>query len=145
MSARPAVEAYERDFALEELRHYLTSWRRWERAWKPKLGYPSAWPMASIPSKAAVSCGNMDDALEEPYRYEEAIEGHILKAIHAVVESLPANKRAAVRLIYLREEPGKAVFRSGRMTLEEATRLCNEAEIEMIPKLRARGVLLGGN
>jgi ABC-type lipopolysaccharide export system ATPase subunit len=84
----------------------------------------------------------MDDALEEPYRYEDEIESHILHAIEAVVDSLPGNKRAAVRLVYLREEV--AVFRSLRMSLEEAVRLCNEAEVEMIPKLRARGVVLGG-
>ena len=85
----------------------------------------------------------MDDQLEEPYRYEEEIEDSILRAIDAEVDSLPTIKRVAVRLIYLREQ-GSAVYRSGRMSVEDAYRLCNQAELEMIPRLRVRGVVLGG-
>jgi aconitase B len=100
--------------------------------------------MARIPVNPPIGCGNLDDQLEEPYRYEEEIEDSILRAIDAEVDNLNNLKRAAVRLIYLREEPGKAVFRSGRMSVEHAYMLCNQAEIEMIPKLRAKGVVLGG-
>jgi hypothetical protein len=99
--------------------------------------------MAKIPVNPPVGCGNMDDQLEEPYRYEEEIEDSILRAVDAEVESLPNIKRIAVRLIYLREQ-GSAVYRSGRLSLEEAYHLCNQAELEMVPRLRVRGVLLGG-
>ena len=85
----------------------------------------------------------MDDALEEPYRFDEEIEDSILRAVDAEVDSLPTIKRVAVRLIYLREQ-GSAVYRSGRMSVEEAVRICNQAELEMIPRLRIRGVVLGG-
>jgi hypothetical protein len=99
--------------------------------------------MARIPVNPPVGCGNMDDQLEEPYRYEDEIEDSILRAVDAEVESLPTIKRCAVRLIYLREQ-GSAVYRSGRMSVEEAVRICNQAEVEMIPRLRIRGVVLGG-
>ena len=138
------MNARDDSLALNDLRHYLRAWRRWTRSWRPGLGYPPSWPLAKVPNKPAVSCGNVEDALEEPYRFEEDIEDHILKAIDAVVDSLPADKRAAVRLVYLREEPGMAVFRSGRMSLEVAAVLCNAAEVEMIPMLRLKGVVLGG-
>jgi hypothetical protein len=130
--------------AIDDLRYYLRCWRRWVKSWKPALGFPSQWILAKIPVKAPVGCGNVDDALEEPYRYEDEIEDSILRAIDSEVDNLTNLKRAAVRLIYLREEPGKAVFRSGRFSIEEAYVLCNQAELEMIPKLRAKGVVLGG-
>jgi hypothetical protein len=131
------------DRALDDLRYYLKCWRRWVRSWRPALGFPPEWPMARIPVNPPIACGNIDDALEEPYRYEEDIEDSILRAVDAEVESLPNMKRVAVRLIYLREQ-GPAVYRSGRMSVEEAYRICNQAELEMIPRLRVRGVVLGG-
>jgi hypothetical protein len=67
----------------------------------------------------------------------------ILRAVDAEIESLGSLKRAAVRLVYLREVM-PAAFRSGRLSMEEAVRLCNEAEVEMIPGLRKRNVVLGG-
>lgn len=74
---------------------------------------------------------------------DDDINAIVMRAIDAEVESLPAAKRAAVRLVYLNEEVA-AVFRSNRMSMQEARRLCAEAELEMVPRLRVRGVVLGG-
>lgn len=122
------------DSALEELRYLLTQWRRWVKSWQAPLGYPSQSPFVRI-MRPAVAWDGQDQ--------ESETDQWILRAVDAEIESLPNLKRAAVRLIYLREVL-PAVFRSGRMSAEEATRLCNEAEYEMIPGLRKRGVVLGG-
>ena len=71
------------------------------------------------------------------------IDAEIMRKINAEVESLSTLKRAAVRLVYLNEVIA-AVFNSHRMTNQEARRLCDQAEIEMVPRLRVRGVVLGG-
>lgn len=122
------------DLALSDLRYYLRAWCRWVRAWRAPLGLPGAvnWVTHIIPT---VSGGET---------ISDEVDGEILHILDAEIESLPAMKRAAIRLTYLREEPGMAVFRSGRMTVLEAKRLCAEAEVEMIPRLRVRGVVLGG-
>ena len=71
------------------------------------------------------------------------VDSFVLRAINAEIESLPVNKRAAVRQTYLNEIL-PSVFRSGHLSQEEVRRLCTEAEVEMIPRLRVRGVVLGG-
>lgn len=111
--------------------------------WRPKLGYPPEAPYVRL-MRPAVSVGNAEDNYADSYwdSSEEADEW-ILKAIDAEVESLDAIKRAAVRMVYLREI-GPAVFRLNRISMEEAARLCDLAELEMVPRLRAKGVVLGG-
>lgn len=128
------LAAMRTDPALDDVRFYLRAWRRWVRQWRAPLGYPTAVPFVHqmLPS---VSSG-WDD-------HDQEVETHILRAVDAEVESLPGLKRAAVRLVYL-NECLPAVFRSGRMTTAESRRLTNEAEVEMIPRLRVRGVVLGG-
>lgn len=123
------------DPALSDLRYYLRAWCRWVRAWRAPLGLPSAvnWVTHIIPT---VSGGET---------ISDEVDSEILHVLDAEIESLPTLKRAAVRLTYLREEPGMAVFRSGRMNDVEMRRLCAEAEVEMVPRLRVRGVVLGGS
>lgn len=118
--------------ALEDVQYYLRAWRSWVRAWRAPLGYPTAvgWVGQMLPSVS------WDDEI-----YEE-VDASILRKVDAEVESLPPDQRAAVRLVYLNEVL-PAVFRSCRMTTETARRLCRQAELEMIPRLRARGVVLG--
>ena len=74
---------------------------------------------------------------------DEEVEGWIMRAVDASVEDLEPRKRASVRLIYLNEVL-PAVFRSLRISDQEARRLTAQAEVELIPKLRIRGVVLGG-
>lgn len=113
--------------ALEELQYYLRAWRGWVRAWRAPLGAPSAvaWCRVMHPTPS----WDVDDA-------DPGVDSFILRAIDAEVESLPANKRAAVRQFYLNEVVSKLPPPAMRA-------LCAEAEIEMIPRLRTRGVVLG--
>ena len=67
---------------------------------------------------------------------DTGVDSFILRAVDAEVESLPHNKRAAVRQYYLNES-------INRMPAAEVKALCAEAEADMIPKLRIRGVVLG--
>jgi hypothetical protein len=129
-----AVLAPIHDRALDDLRYYLRAWRRWVRDWRAPLGYPTSVPF--VREMVPVVSGGWDT-------HDEEVDGHILRAIDAEVESLPADQRAAVRLVYLNEVTS-AVFRSGRMSMESSRRLCYEAEIRMVPRLRVRGVVLGG-
>ena len=110
---------------IEELQFYLRAWRAWVRAWRAPLGAPSAvaWLGVIHPTP---SWESEDDA---------GVDSFILRAVDAEVESLPPNKRAAVRQYYLNE--------AGRLPAEMMRSLCAEAEAEMIPKLRIRGVVLG--
>ena len=110
---------------VEELQFYLRAWRAWVQAWRAPLGAPSAVPWLGV-IKATPSLESEDD---------QGVDSFILRAVDAEVESLPSNKRAAVRQYYLNE--------SGRLPAEMMRTLCAEAEIEMIPKLRIRGVVLG--
>lgn len=106
------------------------------------MGYPHEAPFVKqmVP---VVAWDSSVDQRAEADQAEAQVEDFILRAVDTEVEGLPTMKRAAVRLIYLREM-APAVFRSGRMTLEEAAMLCNAAEIEMIPRLRVKGVMIGG-
>jgi len=86
-----------------------------------------------------VEWGDPDAGFHET---SEDVDENILKSLDACVESLTPMKKAAVRLIYLRET--YSVYHSGRMSDERAASLCDEAERELIPMLRAKGVVLGG-
>lgn len=128
---------------IEHVQYLLKEWCRWERGWKPALGAPGCSPIVRLPMKPAVSLGNVDDALEEPYVHSEEVEDRILNAVAASVDDLQPIKRSAVRVIYLRETLA-AVFRSNRITMSDAARLCAEAEIDLIPLLRNRAVVVAG-
>jgi hypothetical protein len=121
--------------AIDDVRYYLRAWRRWVGGWRAPLGVPSAVPYVHemLPS---VSGGAFDEQ-------ENDVAPFILRAVDAEIERLPIDQRAAVRLVYLNEVTS-SVFRSGRMTIEAARRLCAAAEADMVPKLRVRGIVLGG-
>lgn len=112
---------------VEELQFYLRAWRAWVRAWRAPLGAPSAVPWCQVihPTPS----WDVDDG-------DPGVDTFILRAVDAEIESLPPNKRAAVRQFYLNES-------IARMPQDTMRALCTEAEIEMIPKLRSRGVVLG--
>lgn len=122
------------DPAVEDVRFYLRLWRRWTRAWRAPLGYPSqvAWVRVMPPTPAWES-SDMD----------EEVEGWIMRAVEASVEDLEPRKRASVRLVYLNEVL-PAVFHSNRITDQEAKRLTALAEVELVGKFRERGVVVGG-
>jgi len=123
------------DPALEDVRYYLRCWRRWLRSYSAPLGYPSTVPWVRVmPPTPPWDSSDMD--IE--------VDGRIMQAVEAAVESLHPRKRAAVRLYYLNEVL-PAVFRSARFTDSEVRRLTAEAEVELVGKLRARSVVLGGS
>lgn len=121
------------DPALEDVRFFLRQWRRWVQAWKAPLGLSPAvnWVSCMVPY---VSCG--ETICDE-------VDSIIMRCVDAAVESLEPSKRAALRIVYL-NEIGPAVFRSGRMERGEVRRLCDEAERDLIPMLRRKGVVFGG-
>ncbi len=83
-----------------------------------------------------------DQSAEADEAYDD-IAVFIFDAIDAEVDRLQSLKRAALKLIYLREVD-YAVYHHNRMSMQEAKRLAGEAELELVPKLRVRGVVLGG-
>ena len=130
------------DLAQRDVQYYLRAWRRWVRSWTPALGYPHEAPFVKhmVP---VVSWDSSEDQLAQADEADQQVAEFVLRAVDTEVEALATLKRAAVRLIYL-NETAPAVFRSGRMSLERAAYLCEVAELEMIPGLRLRGVILGG-
>lgn len=104
------------------------------RNWSAPLGYPSQCTFVRV-MRPSVAWDGSDT--------EQEVDQWILRAVDTEVEGLPSRQRAAVRLVYL-NETGPEVFSSSRMTPGEAHRLTAEAEVEMIPRLRIRGVVLGG-
>lgn len=119
---------------VDDLQHYLRAWSRWTRAWRAPLGYPTQAPF--VRAMPATPAWGTEDSDPE-------VDGEIMRHINSVVEGLSNVKNAAVRLIYLRETMA-AVFQSTRMPIWQVKTICQEAEVEMVPKLRARGVILGG-
>jgi len=107
---------------------------RWRRAWRPHLGFPRAVPYLHL-MKGQVSFNT------EAEDYDEAISEHAMKAVDRALGQLEAKHRHAIQVIYLREDVA-AVFRSGRITLDQCRRLAKEAETLLIPILRKDDVFL---
>lgn len=135
-----ALRAEVEDRALEDIRFYLRAWRRWCHAWKPMLGYPSQAPFVRVMRPSVAWDSDSDQRAEADSRDEE-VDAEILRALDVCVASLPVLHRIAVRIIYLRET-GPAVWRSNRLSLSDAAKLCGEAERELIIMLRRKNVLL---
>lgn len=136
-----AMLACEVDSAIADLQHYLRAWRWRQKRWDAKLGYPSQCTFVRC-MRPVVAWDSTDDPNATMDEAFDSVSTFILDAIDAEVDRLPTPQRAAIRLIYLRETD-YAVYRSGRMDLREAARLCSEAEAALVPKLRVRGVVLG--
>lgn len=128
--------------ALADLQHYLRAWAWKSRQWRAKLGYPPQSPFVRV-MRPVVAWSSSEDELAESDEAFDKVAGFVFDAIDAEVDRLPAMKRAALKLVYLREVD-YAVYRHNRMTMTEAYRHTRDAEVELVPKLRARGVVLGG-
>lgn len=118
--------------ALSDLRHYLRAWRNWLRGWRPNLGAPHQAPFVRL-MKGVVSWSNPDDAYHEN---SDKVDENIMRTLDVVIEGLNQHHRCAVRYVWLREH--------NRLSAMQASRLCDEAEIDMVGLLRDRGVVLGG-
>ena len=130
------------DLAQRDVQYYLRAWRIWTRNWRPQLWWPNQVPLVKI-MVPIVSWDSAEDQNAQADAADEQISEYILEAVNCEVEALEVMKCAAVHLVYL-NETGPAVYRSGRMSLEKAAQLCDEAEREMIPRLRTKGIILGG-
>ena len=128
--------------ALADLQHYLRAWAWKSRQWRSRLGYPPQAPFVRVMVPVVAWSSSEDQQAESDEAFDE-VAGFVFDAIDAEVERLPTMKRAALKLVYLREVD-YAVYRSNRMTMSEAHKYTNEVEVELIPRLRARGVVLGG-
>lgn len=128
--------------AIEDLRHYLRAWAWKSRQWRVNLGYPPQSPIVRV-MRPVVSWSSTEDLMAETDEAFDKVSSFVFDAIDAEVDRLPSLKRAAIKLTYLREVD-YAVYRSNRMTNRDARRMAREVEFELIPKLRARGVVLGG-
>jgi hypothetical protein len=130
------------DYAIADLQHYLRAWAWRARQWKVRLGYPTQAPFVRI-MRPVVSWDSTEDQLAQSDEMFDEIAGFIFDAIDAEVDRLPTMKRAALKLAYLREVD-YAVYHSNRMTNRDARRIARDVEVELIPRMRARGVVLGG-
>ena len=129
------AEQQEKRSELQSVQKLLRDWRYWKRGWKPDLGYPHAVPYIH-------QMRPIFDSYTEGEDYDRIIDTAEMRAVDAAVEKdLTPPQRAAVLLVYL-NEIGPAVFRSNRMPMDQAKRLCYEAELALIPALRRRDVRL---
>lgn len=134
MVMEASTNAQDERMALDDLRYYLRQWRRWLRAWRPNLGYPHSANFVS--QMIPVVAEDEDDA--------EQVDPFIMQSIDAEIANLPKLSQVAVRLVYLREIPGMATITNNRLPLADARKVAESAERELLPKLRKRGVVLGG-
>lgn len=121
--------------ALRSVQDLLRQWARWDRRWKPKHGYPSAVPYLDNIRPTV-------DSYSEGEDYDEEIDAAAMKSIDQALEhDLTRHQAIAIRMTYL-NEVGPAVWRSNRVPRAQVRRLCEEAELALIPALRRRHVRL---
>ena len=126
--------------ALEDVRYYLRAWRYWNRSWRTNLGHKGQSNLVGMMRPQVAYADEGDDAAE----VDSAVDSWIMEAVDAVMAGLSVTQRAAINLVYMKEKPGQTVIHSGRMTVSDAERICQDAEIAMIAPLRKKGVVLGG-
>jgi hypothetical protein len=117
--------------SLEDVRYYLRAWRRWCLAWRPFFGIRSCLDDLECPP----AWDSDEDQQAEATERDSEISDYILHRVDQCVERLPKRKRLSVRCVYLREHCD--------IPVKEARRLCDEAEADLVPMLRARNVLVG--
>lgn len=108
---------------IESLVALLTDWAQWQRAYSPRLGYPSR-------SLTCYSEGSQD--------FEslcDAVDSQMFASVDACVQDLMPAQRAAV----MRRYGIAAVFRFPRDNYEPCLMLAHEALIKALPR---KGVML---
>ncbi len=120
---------------LRAVRQLLYQWSRWDRRWSVKLGYPSAVPYVDGIKGTINSYMEGED-------YDQVIDTATMRSVDkAIQDDLTRAQSIAVRITYL-NEIGPAVYRSNRIPREQVKRLCEEAELALIPAFRRRNVKL---
>lgn len=108
---------------IESLVALLTEWAQWQRAYSPRLGYPSR-------SLTCYSEGSQD--------FEslcDAVDGQTFASVDACVQDLMPAQRAAV----MRRYGIAAVFRFPRDNYEQCLLMAHEVLIKALPR---KGVML---
>lgn len=108
---------------IESLVALLTEWAQWQRAYAPRLGYPSR-------SLTCYSEGSQD--------FEslcDAVDSQTFASVDACVQDLVPAQRAAV----MRRYGIAAVFRFPRDSYEQCLMLAHEALTKALPR---KGVML---
>ena len=108
---------------IESLVALLTEWAQWQRAYSPRLGYPSR-------SLTCYSEGSQD--------FEslcDAVDSQTFASVDACVQDLMPAQRAAV----MRRYGIAAVFRFPRDNYEQCLRLAYDVLIKALPR---KGVML---
>lgn len=108
---------------IESLVALLTEWAQWQRAYSPRLGYPSR-------SLTCYSEGSQD--------FEslcDAVDNQTFASVDACVQDLMPAQRAAV----MRRYDIAAVFRFPRDNYERCLMLAHEVLIKALPR---KGVML---
>jgi len=120
--------------ALRVVQELLRDWARWKRRWRPKLGYPNAVPYLD-------SVRGTVDGYAEDEDYDQRVDAIAMRHLdHAIEHDLTSAQRIAVSVAYL-NEVGPAVWRSGRISKEQAAALRADAETILVASLRKRCVL----
>ena len=117
------MKRYDHIKQIESLVALLTEWAQWQRAYSPRLGYPSK-------SLTCYSEGSQDfDSLCE------AVDSQTFASVDACVQDLVPAQRAAV----MRRYGIAAVFRFPRDNYENCLMLAHETLLSALPR---KGVML---
>lgn len=118
---------------LESVRWLLREWVRYRRRWTPQIGYPAA---VSWIDRVK---GHFD-GWTEGEDYDNRIHAAQMRHVDQAVRALAVDLQHAINVIYL-NEIGPEVWRSGRKPRSEIVRLCEQAELALVPVLRRRDVI----
>ena len=118
---------------LEDVRFYLRQWAWWTRRWRPGKEWPRSCLDAILAPQAAWDSG--EDQTAESDERGALVDEHILHSVEQCVAQLDLTRRCALRHFYLREHMD--------IPVNEARTILKQAEIDLIPLLRRRNVLIG--
>ena len=108
---------------IESLVALLTEWAQWQRAYSPRLGYPSR----------SLTCNR--EGSEEFESLCDAVDSQTFASVDACVQDLVPAQRAAV----MRRYGIAAVFRFPRDNYEQCLMLAHDVLIKALPR---KGVML---
>ncbi len=118
---------------IEQVRDLLRVWTAYRRRWRPDNGFPKA--VCWIDEVRGGVDGWTDGA-----DYDDRIYATEMSHVDTAVRCLEIPYQHAIFVVYL-NEIGPAVWRSGRKPMGEIKLLCNVAEQQLIPILKARNVV----
>jgi hypothetical protein len=120
---------------VDTVRALLREWTAYRRRWSPDIGYPHAVPWLDEVRGSV-------DGWTEGADYDLKIKANEMRQVDEAVRlELSHDHQHAIFVVYL-NEVGPAVWRSARKPMPEIRRLCEEAELRLVPLLRRRDIAL---